>query len=153
MSGIFNLSNAIALRDKLRRDLGKLKAQPVDADAAFNFFVTAEHMLDWIYPGKANQQKRTEAREKSALLRVCSHLATGAKHFVVEYKHHDSVDATALRSGYATAYATPYATNYAGLPTLVVTLKGVAATELGQKIGVIQLAEKVLDFWDNHALS
>src|SRR5262245_24876821 len=102
MSGIFHLRTATDLREKLRRDLKKLKDEPLNADAAFNFFVTAEHMLDWVYPKKANRQKRTVARKNSVWLQVCSHLANGAKHFEVEDPQHDSVSSTGTsqRGGY-----------------------------------------------------
>src|SRR4051794_3920716 len=98
MEGLFTLKTPADLREKMRRDLEKMRAAPLDADAAFNFFVTAEHMLDWVYPRDANRQARTDARKKSTLLQVCSHLANGAKHFEVEGKQHQSVDKTG-RSG------------------------------------------------------
>lgn len=28
-----------------------MRQDPVNVDHAFNFFTTAEHMLDWLYPG------------------------------------------------------------------------------------------------------
>jgi hypothetical protein len=34
--------------------VGRRVAAPKDSDAAFNFFVTAEHMLDWVYPKRSN---------------------------------------------------------------------------------------------------
>jgi hypothetical protein len=37
-------------------------------------------------------------------------------------------------------------------PKLVVHLKGNAATQLGATIGAIQLAEKVMAYWDAHPL-
>jgi hypothetical protein len=54
MIGFFDLKTAADLRAKLRRDIEKLRAEPTNPDAAFNFFVTALHMLDWIYPKNAN---------------------------------------------------------------------------------------------------
>ncbi len=52
MEGLFSLKTPADLREKLRRDLAKLLDAPLDADAAFNFFITAEHMLDWVYPNR-----------------------------------------------------------------------------------------------------
>ena len=98
MSGIFDLSSPAGLREKLKRDHAKLKAEPTNTDLAFNFFVTAEQMLDWVYPKNINKQKRIDAKNTSALLRVCSHLANGAKHFEVENRHHDSVKSSEARS-------------------------------------------------------
>jgi len=104
MDGIFRLKTAADLREKLRRDLQKLKDAPLDLDAAFNFFVTAESILDWAYPKRANKQKRIDVMNGSALLWVCSHLATGAKHFEPEAHHHVSVSSTEKGGGYWGSY-------------------------------------------------
>jgi hypothetical protein len=106
----FDLKDAHDLRAKMRRDLQRLRAAPLDPDCAFNFFVTAEHMLDWIYPKKAGKADREAAKQSEILLRICSHLANGLKHFEVESKQHDSVSATAKAPGFFnTNY---YCTNY-----------------------------------------
>ena len=57
---IFQLTTAADLRAKLGRDLDRLKNEPMNADAAFNFFVTAEHLLDWVYPKNINKARRTK---------------------------------------------------------------------------------------------
>jgi|SRR5262252_623000 len=84
MRGLFELKTPYDLLQKLRQDLKALKADPTSPYKAFNFFVTAEHMKDWAYPGNANRATRKELETKSLLLQVCSHLANGAKHFIVE---------------------------------------------------------------------
>ena len=153
MPGIFQLRTASDLREKLRRDLAKLKAEPLDADAAFNFFVTAEHMLDWVYSGKARTDERTKARQGSVLLRVCSHLANGAKHFEVEGKHHDSVSSTqTVEHTMSVVNIVSITGPFVSWPRLLLTLKGTAATELGNVIGAIELAERVMDYWDTQQL-
>jgi hypothetical protein len=156
MSGLLGLNTAAGLREKLRRDLERMKAEVLNVDAAFNFFVTAEHMLDWVYPKKSNEPKRKNARQQSVLLRVCSHLANGAKHFEVENPHHDSVSSSGLTvtGGLFPRQLFPlFPDALAGRsPRLVVNLKGDAATQLGATIGIIELAEKVMDYWDNHTL-
>ena len=45
--GVFSLTSAAHLRDKLRHDFEALKADPFNPYLGFNFFVTAEHLLDW----------------------------------------------------------------------------------------------------------
>ena len=156
MVGVFQLRTAVDLREKLRRDLAKFESEPLNPDVAFNFFVTAEHMLDWVYPKNVNKLKRTAERKKSAILRVCSHLANGAKHLEVEVPHHDSVSSTGTEGGYfpASYYPQSYFSNaYFGVGrALVVRLKSDAATQLGQLMGAIQLAQKVMEFWDKHPL-
>ena len=58
MQGFFNLQTQFDLRDKLHRELDKLRAAPLDVDAAFNFFVTAEHLPEWAGT-PARDQRRT----------------------------------------------------------------------------------------------
>ena len=41
------LQTAADLVAKLDRDLARMSAEPRDADAAFNFFVTADHVEEW----------------------------------------------------------------------------------------------------------
>jgi hypothetical protein len=157
MSGFFDLSNAAGLREKLRRDLGRLKAEPFNADAAFNFFVTAEHMLDWVFPKHAGSKRRGQVRAASAVLRVCSHLANGAKHFEVEDPRHDSVAGAGVAGGvFPTAIFPPAVFPNAVFGAgrrMVVRVKGKTAGELGSSIGVVELAEKVLAYWDAHPLT
>ena len=156
MVGVFDLGTAADLREKLHRDLVKFKSEPLNPDMAFTFFVTAEHMLDWVFPKKGNKIKRTAERKKSVLLRVCSHLANGAKHMEVEDSHHDSVSSTGTGGGYLPVRFFPksyWPNGYFGAGRkLVVRLKGDAATQLGKIIGAVQLAEMVMEYWDKHPL-
>ena len=74
---------------KLEYDLERVRKSPQDQYAAFDFFVTAEHIVDWIHP---NDKKAREAiRSSSSLLRITSHLANGVKHFEAKAAHHQSV--------------------------------------------------------------
>ena len=150
--GFFALKSAHDLRDKLRRDLEKLHASPLDSDAAFNFFVTSEHLLDWVFPKNAGKALRTKQRNDSIYLRICSHLANGAKHFEVEDKRHDSVERTKLATGgyFGSSY---FGSSYFGALSprfLIVHLKGAAAKELGPSISVRELANRLMALWDAH---
>ena len=72
-----------------------MEQDPANPYPAFDFFVTAEHLLDWLYPDSvesANVRIRKQRREIEPLLRVTSHLANGAKHFEAMAPHHKSVD-------------------------------------------------------------
>jgi hypothetical protein len=84
------------------------------------------------------------------LLQVCSHLANGAKHFEVEAKKHDSVSSTGMAGGYFPPQPFPRQlfpdAMFGAGRRLVVNLKGDAANQLGQTVGVIDLAEMVLDY-------
>ena len=44
MLGLFDLTTPEHLLNKLEREYERLKENPADADHAFNFFVTAEHL-------------------------------------------------------------------------------------------------------------
>jgi hypothetical protein len=148
VKGIFTLRTADDLRLKLKRDLEKLKKDPLNGDLAFNFFVTAEHMLDWVYP--TSTSKRTAERGKSILLQICSHLANGAKHFEATDPRHKSVSSTERSSSWA-GWGDSWGSSWSSGP-LVVRLKGDAAKQLGGIVAVIDLAEKVMAYWDKHPL-
>lgn len=87
--GFGELKSPADLVEKLRHDLERLKNSPHNQYAAFDFFVTAEHILDWIYPN--NWDERKKHRSSVPLLRVTSHIANGAKHFEATKQCHTSV--------------------------------------------------------------
>jgi len=81
--GLFRLQTPPDLLSKLRHDFGRLEKDPLDEYAAFDFFVTAYHLLDWIYPDAEdvhNRDIRRQVEQDNALLQVCSHIANGSKH-------------------------------------------------------------------------
>ncbi len=154
MRGFFLLRTANDLLQKLERDFKKLKQHPLDVDLAFNFFVTAEHILDWKYPGRANKSNREKLRNAEVRLQVTSHLASGAKHFDVEAKHHTSVKDTG-RVGYWPEGYWPRGYWLEGYwpESLIVYLDGNAASLLSSQISVLDLASDVLQFWRSHLQS
>lgn len=66
--GLFRLETPRDLLGKLIHDYQRLQQAPDDAYAAFDFLVTAEHMLDWLYPGAAGRAKRTAERNGNVIL-------------------------------------------------------------------------------------
>jgi hypothetical protein len=151
MKGAFELQSAHDLLRKLRFDLDQLKKTPTDTYKAFNFFVTAEHMKDWVLPGRKNKKKRERLEKSHLLLRVCSHLSNGMKHFRAEAAKHTSVSGT-RRTGshFAKGYfAAGYsARGYFASGALIVELQGAAARKLGARITAVELAERVLGVWE-----
>ncbi len=145
MKGFGNLRTPQDLLAKLRHDLARVKADPSDTDAAFDFFVTAEHMVDWVLPGYANSQARAELRRSSPLLQVISHIANGSKHFVAEAKHHEHVQRVDAPPGAFDSKA--FAPHAFQTGALYVRLEGAAAAELGNEVLVVDLAEKAFEFW------
>ena len=153
MKGVFTLTTPADLVRKLRLDYSTLEQDPNNPYLAFNFFVTAEHLLDWIYPGYENKAKREAEREAEVLLQICSHLASGAKHFVAEAKHHTSVSGTVQRVGnpLQSRLLNSPLLHGGGIPGLCVNLEGKAKDALGSSIQVARLAVLTLKFWENHA--
>lgn len=134
MKGLFNLNTPESLVKKLLFEFQNFSERPDDSYQAFNFFVTAEHIPDWIH--------EKELRKAEPILRICSHLANGAKHFEVD-RHH-SVNYTEKELYAAGGY---FAEDYVEEP-LVVYLSEREAEELGKvNIRAIQLAEMIVDYW------
>lgn len=147
--GFFSLSKPSDLLEKLRHDLLRIREDMTDSYAAFDFFVTAEHLLDWKYPdsgGEATIQRRTQLRKTEPLLRVISNLANGAKHFRVKPSRHHSVDSVHKHNGiFDPAYFDPA---YFDTDRLVIELIGDDAMAFGSQITVLTLSEKVVHYWE-----
>jgi hypothetical protein len=137
--------------EKLRHDVSRIRQNQTDSYAAFDFFVTAEHVLDRKYLGRANRQNREDLRASSPLTRVTSHLASGAKHFKVEASHHTAVDAIDKQPGIFDPELFDPAFFDSGC--LVVDLAGEDARVLGDKITVLALADRVLRYWEDQVAS
>jgi hypothetical protein len=67
--GFFELKTAQDLLGKLKREYTQLQKSPLNQDIAFNLFITAEHIPDWLYP--EDSSKRTDLRKSSPYLQVC----------------------------------------------------------------------------------
>ena len=149
LEGFFALQKPGDLLAKLRGDYERLERSPGDTCAAFDFFVTAYHMLDWLYPndkGRREQEERT-----NTVLQVCSHIANGIKHFRATARKHQSVSGTrSERSGGFNSGAF----NRMGFNVLryrlFIRLDGQAAVRFGTEIECLSLASEVLKYWENH---
>ncbi len=87
----FDLKTPQDLFAKLERDRSRIEANLMDSDAAFDFFVTANHLMDWAYPGISNKAKRDDLIKANPLLEVCKMIADGGKHFELDNPKHVSV--------------------------------------------------------------
>jgi hypothetical protein len=135
----FELRTAADLFRKIEDDLKAMEASPSDARLAFNFFVTVEHLPDWL--------DRRDLVKQTCLLRIVSHLANGAKHFVLDDSRHKSVK-NAEASGYVEAdYIDP---DYFE-DSLDVHLSADEAKEMGvEVIDTISLGQRAVQFWRPH---
>lgn len=152
MAGVFELSKPSELLAKLQRELTRLRAEPDNVDHAFNFFVTAEHMLDWLHPGQDNMARsaREMLRGSEPLLELAAHLANGSKHFDRLSPKHQSVRGTGRRGGwFSPNYFSRnwFGRGYFAESTLVVELKGRAESKYGSSVTALFLAEELVNFW------
>lgn len=143
--GFFELRTPQDLLEKLRHDHERLGRNPIDSYAAFDFFVTANHLVDWCSPSASRKQFR-DNRRADVLPRLCEPLADGAKHFLLSSAH-QGVEATTERDGFIQAdFVDPAAFD---VGELLVTLEPIEAGELGRPtISANDLASRVLAYWE-----
>lgn len=143
-SGMAELQTPDDLLQKMKFDLDRLKAVSNDQYAAFDFFITAEHMLDWLHPGYSEEAKRRDLRKSNVLLKITAHIANGAKHFEAKAKHHKSVSGIEKQRYVEEGYVED---GYFESP-IIVTLSADEGAKLGcSAINVVELAERVLEWW------
>lgn len=131
---------------KLQHDLERVLNSPQDQYAAFDFFVTAEHIVDWIHPD--DRKAREAIRTSSSLLRITSHLANGVKHFEAKASHHQSV-ADVEKSRYVEA---GYVEDGYFADPLIIHLTAEEQSSFGQSnIEVADLAKQVYQYWYSNA--
>ena len=145
--GIGRLQTPDDLLGKLRHDLQRLRGAPGDSFAAYDFFVTAEHMLDWVLPGHANDAKRSQLRSSNVLLGIVSHVANGSKHFVVESPRHQSVQHCNVAPSSSIGLSTSAGS---GIERVFVSLEGPAILQFGPTMGADDLAERIVRFWESY---
>ena len=142
--GFFALRTPQDLLAKLRHDHARLADNPIDRYAAFDFFVTANHLVDWIWPSATRAQQRDNRRTET-IPRICEYLADGAKHFLLDHPHQGVVD-TAHTSG--AFYPAAFDPQIFDVGALVVTLEPAEAADVGQsRISALALATIVLAYW------
>ena len=98
--GFFELRTPKQLLDKLEADFVRLQSSaPISAEAqyaAFDFFVTAEHLPEWVAKAAGSDLATLRKYGDGDLV---SHVANGAKHFRVDPKRHSTVRDTQAHPG------------------------------------------------------
>jgi hypothetical protein len=145
--GFGDLQSPRNLLDKLRHDYARIERDPTDQYAAQDFFHTAESLVDWQLPGRANKAAREAVRRADVLLEVTSHIASGSKHFIAEARHHQSV--THVDAPPPAFDSNAFDGEAFQTGELIVTLEGAAAAQLGDSIRVQPLALKILRLWES----
>jgi hypothetical protein len=91
--GIFDLRTPADLLKKLEHDFDAVLTQE-NAYTAFNFFITAHHLHEWVRKWPSPPALPLERPKDSPILAVIAQIANGAKHFQTDHRH-DSVADTA----------------------------------------------------------
>lgn len=142
----FELKTAADLFRKLESDYAALEDTPKDSCRAFNFFVTALHLPDWLY--RREERNKLKLFREHAILRIVSHIANGAKHFYVNdgtnKDRHKSVK-RAFRDDYVEEGYVEPGHFFDGL---LIELTPDEATRFGTPcVDALTLGRQVLDFW------
>lgn len=146
--GFGELKKPSDLVKKLEFDFKRLNEIAHDQYVAFDFFVTAEHIIDWIHP--ADKAARKAMRSSSPLLKIVSHIANGAKHFEATALHHQSID-DVENDRYVEA---GYVEDGYFEESIVVRLTSKEAVAFGKsEINVIDLAGQVLTYWKDQGVA
>ena len=138
LDGVFSLRTPEDLLAKLESDCCRLEqAYPTSSEAqyaAFDFFVTAEHLVDWTSSATGESKSSLRSYDFGSLV---SHVANGAKHFRVNDSRHTAVAQTRSAGGFqADAFSDAF-----DVVRLVVDL------EDGTTVNVVDVAHGVLEHW------
>jgi len=148
MAGLFDLIAADDLCAKLDHDYRRVKADPADVFAAFDFIVTAWHLLEWRYPGKSGKAQRDEMRQQYPILALCEHLCVSGKHYEPSDPKLQSVQGSFRKSAWKRGVWAPGVwTKRMWEDGLVIELSGTTKAALGERITIDRLADLVMEFW------
>jgi hypothetical protein len=140
-----DLQTPLDLLRKMEHDFAQLEADPADAFAAFDFFVAAEHMVDWRYPSPSDARARAKIRSVDPGKTV-SDLANGAKHFEATASRHRSVTDVSTEDALGTAalggaVLGEMSLGSASRSTMTVTMAD------SRRLEAVDLARLVLTYW------
>lgn len=140
LKGLFSLRTPKDLLRKLEVDFNRLRAaDPASVEAqyaAFDFFVTAEHLPDWLSRSTGGSLTSHRAYPQGALV---SHVANGGKHFRVDTSRHTTAKDTRSTPG-------AYQAN-AFQPSAFQTSRLVVDLEDGTTLDVLDVATNTLGHW------
>jgi hypothetical protein len=147
--GFFQLRFPQDLLAKMRYDFERMQREPLNVYPAFDFFVTAHHLVDWIWPSAGREQQKAN-RMADAIPRVCEHLANGAKHFILTARHEAVSRLGAAKGAFDHARIDSHAFDTRGL---WIELESDEAVELGApRFTAIKLAQLVLEYWERRGV-
>ena len=145
IKGFIPLQTPKDLLAKLEHDLGRMEADPTDAYAAFDFFVTAEHVLDWLHPDSANGRQAARSFEISIrYFKLCRiwqagrSTSTGSRNTTRRLTASLFPTAVLAPRASGTASFSPGSFEFAGITIKLTT---------GESKFVVDLAKEVYEFW------
>ena len=142
--GFGDLQTVVDLFSKLEHDLGRMKKSPDNTYAAFDYFVTAEHMIDWMYPNEKDSCIRSDLRKNVRMLEIVSHLANRNKHFQATHDRHKSVEEVEeARSGFDPNKLSTRSFDAEAFQFIGLTIK----LDDGTYLHALELAEDVHEYW------
>ena len=145
MKGFFDLRTSRDLFAKLEGDFARLKAEPRNSHVAFDFCVTAWHLVEWHVHAPA---ERTAFCAKNPILGVCEHLAVGAKHFEPRDPRLTAVATTGNMSIWVSdSWYVGAWTRGAWAGQLLVHLDGEARARFGETMSVLEIADATMTVW------
>jgi hypothetical protein len=147
--GLGALQSPQDLLAKIQRDLKRMEVNPLDSDAAFDFFVTAYHMHEWIshaYPGQSKSEYWKDVVRREPLLGITGNVGNGAKHFVAEkWKQVSSV--RRLTGMFGDSFGNSFGNSF-GPRRLQIQLAPAEAQRMGRtSVGALEIAKAITDFW------
>ena len=148
MAGLFDLVSANDLCAKLDHDYRKVKASPSDVFAAFDFIVTAWHLLEWRYPNSEGRAVRQSLCEQYPVIGLCEHLCVSGKHYTPSNPKLQSLEGSFRRSAWKRGVWAPGVWALGTwLDELVIELSGPARVQFGERLTMEEFADHVMEFW------
>lgn len=145
LDGFFSLRTPEDLLRKLETDWERLRAaDPASVEAqyaAFDFFVTAGHMPEWLWQDRGGSEADYRTYDDHALI---WHITNGAKHFRADPQRHTTVRDTRVQPGVFDANI--FDPSVFDVPRLVVDL------ENGTSVPVMEVAERIVKHWRKRIL-
>jgi hypothetical protein len=137
-TGFGPLQTAADLLAKLRLDLSRIERDPLDAYAAFDFFVTARHVPDW-------DRSKRPLLDTDPHMKIVRDLAEGAKHFG---ERRDKAPRPEVKTRRGAFDPNTFQHDAFDVGGLVVAPDPADAGTLGAEISVVDLARAVLAILD-----
>lgn len=142
--GLASLQSAKDLWHKLEYDYQLIQEDSSNVYLFFNFFITAYHLVDWVYDGKDKRML-----EEIPEINVAMHIANGSKHLFLDNPKNDSIKSTQQESYYTDGY---YKSDY--YETIIcINFDDKHRTKFGESMPIKLFAERVMECWKGELIS